>query len=215
MGAASQLKKLYQQAIGGVAPSDAASSSGSLAAMVKYLVANAGAAPKMPAVITTISRQSLGVSIAAIGSTPANISWWGANFAIYVPLVVEETITVTKLFSVNGSSVSGNIDIGLYDESGTKKISTGSVAQSGPNQAQVIDVADTQLTPGRYYFGLAASGAANFLGYSLSGAQPYAVGGQYLQSSAFPLPNTATFGAGGSVSIVPIVGVLVSPRTVL
>jgi len=53
MGAASQLKKLYQQAIGGVAPSDAASSSGSMAAMLKYLIAN-------PATATWAKQRALG-----------------------------------------------------------------------------------------------------------------------------------------------------------
>lgn len=46
-GAAGQLKKLYQQIIGGTAPAGAASSSGDISQMVKYLIANPGGLKKV------------------------------------------------------------------------------------------------------------------------------------------------------------------------
>ena len=160
----------------------------------------------MPAVFGSGSEVSLGVEIAARLLSDASATWPLTNKAFYVPFVVTESITVKRLWVHNGTVVSGNIDVGIYEEDGTKLVSSGSTAQAGISQRQVFDIADTVLAPGRYYFGAAMDNTTGTVWRfsTLTGSMM----GVWEEDSAFPLPASATFAAttGGLYVYIPIVG---------
>lgn len=148
-GAGGQLKALWKQIIGGVAPSGAAASTGDVSQMVKWLVANAPSSPPVP-VMMGPSDPNLSIGFEGVNS----YTWFASNRAFFVPFQLTQSITVVKMFIQNGAAVSGNFDIGIYDEAFVRKVSSGSTAHAGVNIAQEIDVADTVLTAGRYYWAL-------------------------------------------------------------
>lgn len=119
--------------------------------------------------------------------TLSALGWPAANRALYVPIIMPEAFTIARFFSSN-NSVTGNDDVGIYDESGTKLLSTGSQARTAA--LDYYDVADTTFAAGRYY--LAES--HNNTGQHFRVAYPIitlrALG--VLQEAAFPLPTTMT-----------------------
>lgn len=206
-GAAGQLKKLYQQIIGGVAPSSSASSSGDIAAMVKYLVANLPS-PAAPLFMSTVSPECLGTQIAARAmGAPASAAWGNANDAIFLPFTLQGPITVVKLWCVNGATVAGNLDMGIYDSSGTRLVSIGSTAQAGTSAVQEFDIADTVLAAGRYYIALSHSdGTSTVALFTAPAAGGYWKSlGVAFQATAHPLPSTATLAVQNS-SQIPLIG---------
>lgn len=83
---------------------------------------------------------------------PASGTWYAANAAIYIPFRVARPQTVYRLAWANGSSAGNTHDIGIYDEAGTTKlVSSGATTGSGISVLQIINVADTLLTPGLYW----------------------------------------------------------------
>lgn len=163
--------------------------------------------------ITTASVESVGVEAVTAGFIfTSTAAWPAANQAIFVPFVVYTTLTAVKMFVANGATVSGNIDVGIFDTGGHRLVSAGSSAQAGTSGLQVFDVTDTTLQPGSYYFGVAMDNTTG----TLTSAAP-AVGicsafGLLSQASAFALPDPVTFAAAAS-AYVPLVGL--TARTVI
>lgn len=144
--------------------------------------------------ISTISDQSIGIQISAMRIAAAALTWPLANVAIYVPVTIPEPVTITKMFWYNNSAGVQNVDVGIYDESGTRRVSSGSTAQSGSQVAQVVDVTDTVLERGRYYLAMSCSGtAASAFGGVVPAAGLLQSLGVVRETSALPLPATATF----------------------
>ncbi len=142
-------------------------------------------------------------------------AWPLANMAIYIPVRVDTPVVVTKLFVVNGSAVTGNVDIGLYTLDYARLLSTGSTAQSGTNAVQSIDVTDTPLDAGLYYLALAlSSGGATTFRQAPATVLACRVAGQFEELSALPLPATMTPAASAN-AYVPLFGALLSPTTVI
>lgn len=121
--------------------------------------------------------------------------WPAANRAIYMPVVVSIPVVVTNL-SVIVAVQSGNMDVGIYSETGTRIVSAGSTAV-GAAGLQVFNIADTTLVPGVYFLAMcvdnttASVSTTNASAYSAvvlrtAGCQQQAVG-------AVTLPSTATF----------------------
>lgn len=164
----------------------------------------------MPNTIHSLSYFAMPIVVRLlIGGQPSSGAWPTANKAIFVPFVINTNCTVKKMFVVNGATASGNLDIGIYNEDGTKLVSSGSTAQSGTNGLQVIDVTDTPLSPGAYYMALAMNGITGtmFKYTAGTGAQMSQLG-VYQQTTAFPLPATATFATGSSSDRIPMLGLL-------
>jgi hypothetical protein len=155
-------------------------------------------------VISPASPGMGGAEMNGMGFTPGSNTWPTANKAIYIPFPVRFPITVVKLFVENGTTVSGNIDVGIYDRGGARLVSSGSTAQSGTSAIQSFDITDTTLNPGLYYLAVAMDNTtAHLLRWGTSSAIPRAMGVME-QTSAFALPSTATFAALSS-SYIPFV----------
>lgn len=149
--------------------------------------------------ITPLSLESIGLELrSAVGGAPASAAWPSANRAIFIPFWTRQSIVVTKLFTVNGATAGNNLDIGIYDYTGTLIVSSGSTAQSGTSTLQVFDITDTPIGPGKFYLALAQNGntGRHFRwNASIMDAQHCGI---YTQESAFALPATATFATPAS-----------------
>lgn len=173
--------------------------------------AAAGADPT-PIMINPGSRLSIGDHISAWGSAgPASAAWPAANRALYIPFVLAEAVTVLKLFCVNGGTVSGNLDVGIYNNAGSRLISSGSTAQAGANAIQEFDIADTVIGPGQFYLAMAVDNVTATvarwqpIGATVLAANVLRTTGMAEQASAFPLPASATL-AVVSTMYIPLVG---------
>jgi len=148
-------------------------------------------------VISTASSACIGVELVAAGfadvSSPSDQTWQTANTAIYIPFRITEAMTVYQMGVANGTVASGNVDVGVCNESGTSLVSSGSTAMSGTNTVQAFNVTDTLLVPGRYYLQMSVDNTtAAFRQWSVT-AQFNRLMGVVMESSAFPIPATATF----------------------
>lgn len=163
------------------------------------------AAPTMPSplMVTTFSRCGQGAVLAGVAAPTPVSTVIGAAATILFPLTIEDPITLVKAFVMNGATVVGNFDIGVYDQALTKLFSTGSTAQSGANVLQEVDIADFTLDVGSYHLAFALdSTTATYFAWSTAFAQ--VAGANFMTTSAFPLP--ATFTSAGTTSGTPLFG---------
>jgi len=115
------------------------------------------------------------------------------NKARFHAFEIYETVTVKRIYVANGNSVTGNVDVGIYNENQVRLVSSGSTARSGPNGIQVIDIADTVLTPGRYFMAVVSDTTGGFLRRAAISGFENELMGNKSQTSAFPLPATAAW----------------------
>ena len=138
---------------------------------------------------------------AAIGTT----TWPTANKAFFMPVPINQEVTIVKLFWQNGT-VSGNIDVGIFDPYGAKLAGVGPVIQSGTNLVQSVDIPPITLVPGLYYFGMAmdnTTGSVTAAGFSAGICQAIGI---FNQNTAYPLPVTGTYAAANGAQILPFLG---------
>ena len=125
--------------------------------------------------------------------TMATGTWPAANRALYIPVEVDQpAIAVKMIFQV--TTQSGNYDIGIYSETGSRLVSTGSTAVPAAGIA-VADITDTTLTPGTYFLALNidnTTAAVQRLNNPPSGILQ-CCGMQQQAVGAVTLPSTATF----------------------
>lgn len=167
------------------------------------------------ATIGTFSPESCGAMIYSGGVALTNsYAWPSSNLAVYVPVEIYRTITIVKMAVNNGTAVSGNIDVGIYDYAGGKVVTKGSTAQSGTSAIQIFDITDTTLYPGLYYMAVALDNTTGTLmGYTGGVAPEIGAHGVYQQASAFALPTTsATFAAYAQTSL-PLI--MMTPKTTI
>lgn len=119
-----------------------------------------------------------------------------ANRAILVPFVLVADGIVEKITVANGTVVSGNVDVGIYNEAYTRLVSSGSTAQAGTSALQIFDITDTPLKAGRYYMAFCMD---NTTGRAYRGSLGGSVAETLYNSmhligdiTAFPLPATIT-----------------------
>lgn len=134
----------------------------------------------------------------ASGAAWASATWPVANLAILFPFVLDVTTTFASLFVNNGAAVSGNFDIGVYNNGNgtstvTRLVSTGSTAQSGTNVPQSVASAFT-LQPGNYYAALCVDNTtATVFAKTASSASTLAgFGFAQVANGAVTLPSTLT-----------------------
>lgn len=101
------------------------------------------------------------------------------------PFWVPVGCTVTGVRLVIRTS-SGNLDVGIYDNSGNRLVSTGEVASPGAGDAELIDLTDIYLSPGIYWLAVAADN--NTVAYGGEGAHAFRASKTFVTSS--PLPVT-------------------------
>lgn len=122
--------------------------------------------------------------------------WPAANLALYCPVVIEETCLIRKAWFIIGFVINGNLDLGLYSEEGTRLLSSGSTAMpAGSGVMKFFDVTDQTIPAGRYYMAMASD--SNTAQFGVCGIANIPILGPMMgwarETSAFPLPATATF----------------------
>jgi ethanolamine utilization microcompartment shell protein EutS len=148
----------------------------------------------------------LGQFANAIKTAAAATAWTTANTAIFIPITLQTSFLAQKM-AVNVTTQAGNLDVGIYDEYSNRLVSKGSTAVAAAG-LQVIDIADTLLTPGTYYIAMNCdSVTAAFIAISpvaqivrTKGCRQQAVG-------AIALPNPATFAVVSATRAWPAVAV--------
>lgn len=89
---------------------------------------------------------------------PATSAWPSANKPVAMPFWLAEPITVYQLGWYNGASaLSVNADVGIYDASWNRRVSTGSTAMATSSALQFVDIADTVVPAGKSYLVMAIS----------------------------------------------------------
>lgn len=150
-----------------------------------------------PISVNTLTTESLGTEIIASASSfVASTAWPSSNLAIFEPIEILYPVTIVQMAVNNGTAVSGNLDVGVYDVGGVKLVSSGSVAQAGTSAIQTFDITDTLLVPGLYYMAVALDNTTGTLaGFSVTTALDIRPAGLFQQASAFTLPSTFTAAA--------------------
>lgn len=173
-------------------------------------------AAQVPLILSPMFLPPYGTGLNATGSGLASQAWGTANLALYFPILLPPGVPpLTKLWWQNGGTASGNVDCGMYDAQGNRLVSTGSTAQSGTSTVQAVDITDTVIPSGLLYLALALSSATGTIWGAGAAGAGYGFG-VYRQTSAFPLPNPATFATISSAgALLPKFGALVAPRTVI
>lgn len=169
-------------------------------------------------IISPHSAAALGVEFGALASAaPASVAHGTANLARFYPFYLVEPMVVVKFWWLNGATVSGNTDVGVYAADsnggpGTRLGSSGAVAQATINVLQENDVTDFLLGRGVYYLGISSSSAtATYFSNAINVHFAKAIGWAQM-ASAHVLPATVT-PAVLAAAIQPFFGL--SGRTVL
>lgn len=171
--------------------------------------------PSLPTPLSITTASANGAAADCIdnyGSSIGTISLF-ANTIRLIPFTIKELTNVAKLFIFCSANATGNFDIGIYMSDGTKIVTTGSVARTATNDLQIVDVSDTILPAGSYYFALVTDNAtATYEAISglTAGVEPSVVGMATHSSTTFPLPATITV-SSFSTTVVPILGFSTTP----
>lgn len=137
-------------------------------------------------------------------------TWPAANRALYIPVEIDFPCTAVKM-AYQVTTQSGNYDIGIYSETGSRLVSTGSTAVPAAGLA-VADITDTPLNPGTYFLALNidnTTAAVQRLNNPLAGTLQVC-GVQQQAVGAITLPSTATFANPASAYWPAITATLVT-----
>jgi len=138
-----------------------------------------------------ISRTQVVSLFATGGYGTAAATYSTANLAMYFPLWLSEATVVRNAY-LQIATPSGNFDLGIYDASFARMVSTGSTAATVTGGTQIVDITDTTLDRGYYWLAIACNNTTISIRRTVPGSPYTRLLGFMMQTSAFPLPATAT-----------------------
>lgn len=106
---------------------------------------------------------------ALVSATAQNLltstAWPGAKVVVYIPFVTNRPFTVRSIAWMNGTTPSGNIEVGVYNSAGTRLVTSTSTAAGTTVTLQSVQPSAVTL-PGnaQYYFGVTCSATSYTLG---------------------------------------------------
>ena len=143
-----------------------------------------------------------------LSPTASSVAWPLANRALYVPFTLPFDYPVLRVFWVNGATTTGNGDLGIYTEDGSRIYSTGSIARTTTSGPQFTTVA-TPFWLGAgipYYIALSINATTTAMLGNITVTAVFArLLGMLEQASALPLPATMT-GVAPTGAGYPLVG---------
>lgn len=139
-------------------------------------------------------------------SGPASNATGATNQAVYVPFCVQRPMTVLQMWCINGATVNGNIDAGIYDTGKNRLVSLGATAQAGTTAIQQLNITDTFLLPGVYYMALAWSSATATFWSGFESFSGHMRTSGVLSQAVGTLPNPAVWVAN-TLDHLPIFGI--------
>lgn len=148
--------------------------------------------------------------------TAASAVYPAANRALYYPIIIDQPVTVTQMWCHNGATVKGKVDLGIYDAAFNRIVNKGLTAQAGENTIQLLDIADTLLMPGLYYFAITSTSAEATFFRGTAAAVRQRAGGvsQKTLAGEEELPATVSTTAPAS-AFVPLFGASLSDAAVI
>lgn len=152
---------------------------------------------------------SVGWIVNCGGYTAASAVYNSASRVFHIPFMIDVRTTINGAWLYNGTVVSGNVNIGLYDfATRTLLASTGSTAQAGTSAIQRIAMsAAYSAMPGAYIMSLVIDNVtATVFRITPSNASLRASGVAIETVSGVTLPTTAGT-TGTSQAYVPVFGV--------
>jgi hypothetical protein len=164
--------------------------------------------------ITPFSRTGMWAVLSGSASGALSSGSPLANLATYLPIFLPRTVIAYRLFALNGATAGGtnNRDIGIYRSDSnrlpsTLVVSSGGVAISGASVCQYANITDTTLIgPALYWLAHVMSGITDTV--FRNNEQTFPQGAAVLvQTSAYPLPSTATPVASTSNHVIPMCGI--------
>lgn len=168
-----------------------------------------------PIVITPFSLESLGTYIfQTVGTTIHDVSTnflsWaaGGSAALYIPFFLSKTIQVNLMWIKNGTTI-GNVDVGIYDSSGTRLVSFGGTPHTGNTAIQTFTLTPTEIGPGQFYMALVFDDSTTTLAQYATTNSFAKLAGIAKTSTSYPLPAKVTLGSYNS-SRVPLIGLSVN-----
>jgi len=165
-----------------------------------------GAYPAMP-ILSTVTPHCLGTG-ALVNFTLGSSNWPAANRAIFLPFRLATPFYAQRGFVLNGGSVSGNFDIGIYDEQGARLASIGSTARATVSVIQAVNfTAPVMLGAGLFYLAVncsTTSGTFGAIAWSGPDIRNWGICMQDVGATALPQP--ATFATYVN-TVVPLVGI--------
>lgn len=161
--------------------------------------------PALP-MVTTLGPWGLATQLEWMTSNPPTSSSWSlADRAVYMPLWVPTTCVIRRVWWANGATTTGGatVEVGVYRSSDyipTTKVISGSAVQGTASQVQFVDVTDTPIGPGLYYIAVVMSSTTNTTAFISTGNA--SASRIFVQTSANPLPATATPAQATSIGVV-------------
>jgi hypothetical protein len=175
----------------------------------------AGAVPQ--GVFSTYHEGSLVLDFQSATGSAFNTttSTFAANLGVFVQVNLTQAVTAYKMAWVNGATLSGNIDVGIYDEAWNRLVSSAPQTQAGTSTVQVVDITDTALVAGTYFLAFAVSSAtATFRSTSVTQPVLRACGcAQQASLSSGTLPNPAVPATLASSTFIPMLAVVFQNAT--
>lgn len=143
----------------------------------------------------------------ATGAAWASATWPTTNLAILYPFRLALPTTFRSFWILNGSAVSGNFDIAVYDDGGgtstvNRLASSGSTAQAGTSAPQIVASTFT-LPAGNFYMALCFDNTTATMQAKSSGLASTLSGFGYAQvaNGAVTLGSTLTLAANAQTYI--------------
>lgn len=123
-------------------------------------------------------------------AAPTSAAWPAANLGLAVSIEVPRPVVVTHGFVMNGASVTGNVDISIYDASFAELASTGATGHTGNNALQTIALSYTLQAATPYYMAISFSSGSTTVYRQAVSSQILRMAGCFEMTSAHPLPST-------------------------
>lgn len=153
--------------------------------------------------ITPWSAEAFGSRMPTLATNLTATAWPTTNKSIFYPFFTEEPVTFATLFLYTGATVTNNVDVGIFDITGKKIISTGTKAASA-STLNLWTVASTTIGVGTFYFGVACAGTATTM-FGYAGTNQFLRYHGCLEMASNFVLGDATF-AQTSATFIPLVG---------
>ena len=165
--------------------------------------------------ITPWSQEACGalthIGMTALGAA-ASAAYPADALAMFFPFYVTKPVITANMFTYNGATAIGNVDVGVYDEAATRLVSSGATAQSGTSTLQTYNITDTLFGPGLFYLAITLDDTGAGLGTLFRGTIAQAMFGRAIgmaqQATQTTLPAAATLAAFAQ-TYIPLFGLTV------
>lgn len=134
-----------------------------------------------------------------------------AQKCTFVPMTLPVACVAQQMVVVNGVTINGNVDVGIYDKDMNSLVTKGSTVQAGATAVQLFNIADTPLNPGRYFLGFWSDSATNTFSSHSYNIRTLRMSG-FLEKLAVAggLPTGAVATSVMTTAVVPVFGIVIA-----